>query len=102
MTDALDALLSAPLAEPADNGFSARVALAILDRQERRAGWHVIVYAIAISAVLAVMPFTDFAPTLMNVLSLLMHSQPLVVGLGVIALSFIGYRYAERGSLLPG
>lgn len=102
MTDALDALLSAPLAEPVDNGFSARIALAVLDAQERRAGWYMIFYAIAVSAVLAVLPFTDFAPVLMNVLSLLMHSQPLVIGLGVIALSFIGYRFAERGSLLPG
>ncbi|HEY4115447.1 MAG TPA: hypothetical protein VGM17_15430 [Rhizomicrobium sp.] len=100
MTGALDALLSAPLAEPADNGFSARVALTILDREERRAGWHVIFYAIAISAVLAVLPFTDFAPALMNVLSLLMHSQPVVVGLGVIALSLVGYRFLERSSLL--
>lgn len=101
MTDALDALLSAPLAEPADNGFSARVALGILDAQERRAGWYTIFYAIAVSAVLAVLPFTEFAPAVTRVLSLLMQSQPLVIGFGVIALSFIGYRFAERGSLLP-
>jgi hypothetical protein len=101
MTDALGALLSAPLAEPVDNGFSARVALAVLDAEERRAGRHMIVYAVAVSAILAVLPFTDFAPAITSVLSLLMQSQPLVIGFGVIALSLIGYRLAEQGSLVP-
>jgi hypothetical protein len=59
MSDDLDKLLATPLPEPADNGFSDRVLVRLLDEELRRRRRETVLLTLGVAAISCAMPFTS-------------------------------------------
>jgi hypothetical protein len=86
--DALDALLSRPLAEVADDGFSARVALAASAEEKRRAWWAWAAPALAACAVAPFLPLKEFGDTVMQMTPALANSGAVALAAAALVLTF--------------
>lgn len=96
MTDRLDDLLSAPLAEPGDAGFSAKVIARVLANEERALWWEWAGYAIAAAALLAVIPFAAIGEFVQRETPAIVNSAPMMMVAAVLVLAAALYRYAVR------
>jgi hypothetical protein len=92
MIDRLDTLLSRPLGEPADSGFTSKTMLRIIDAQERADGRIAIAYAVATAAVLAALPFVRAGRIANEIILTLARSQPLAAAALVLILTMTAYR----------
>jgi hypothetical protein len=81
MSEALDRLLSRPLEEPADAGFSARVLVRAHQINARRAYLENTALIAAAACVVALLPFTNAGWMVAHAAANLALSGPLVLGL---------------------
>lgn len=87
MTNELDILLSNPLPEIADRGFSARVVNRITAEHLRRARVEATVAVVGVVAVLAILPFTDFGAAITQTTGMIGTSVPVAAALAALVLS---------------
>ena len=96
----LDRLLSRPLADMNDDGFSRIVLRKILAR-ERRDGWIEMGAGLSAVAILAALvPAHVFQTPLETVGNTLANSSALAIGCAVLALAYSAYRLIEDRSSL--
>jgi hypothetical protein len=86
--EALDALLSAPLDDVADDGFSARVALAASAEEKRRAWWAWAAPALAACAVAPLLPLKEFSDTVMQIAPALASTGAVSLAAAILILTF--------------
>jgi len=84
----LDLLLSQPLAEPADDGFSARVLARLAQSGSRIARLEGMAYGVTAAVVVAALALSNLGGAIARVTPLLVTSQPL--GIAVAALVVTG------------
>jgi hypothetical protein len=96
MSDALDELLTRPLPEPGDGGFSVRVYTRLLAKEERAAAWTTFGYAFAAAALLASIPFAPLGDAILHATPALLSSAPFAISLAVIVLTAVTCRFALR------
>jgi hypothetical protein len=96
MTDRLDDLLNAPLAEPADAGFSAKVIARVLAKEERALFWEWTGYGVAAVALVAAVPFTALGDLVARATPQIVNSAPLMMVAAVLMLTAVLCRYAVR------
>ena len=83
----LDALLSAPLRDVADAGFSARVALAVARRESWRERLTTYAPVAAIAAVVPFLPGTQIADAASHLTPLIANSVALSIAAAALALT---------------
>lgn len=92
MSDPLDTLLSRPLDEVADAGFSASVVARVTALRIRRARIEAAVLLCALAALLAVLPFTSLGRALEKMGTALANSSTMALMLGALVISFVAVR----------
>jgi len=95
--DDLDRLLSAPLAEPEDRGFSARVLARVARDSSRAARLEGIGYGVAAAAFVAALALSPLGDVMSAMTPHLAGSQPVMVGAAILILTFfVGREFARR------
>jgi len=89
MSGDLERLLSRPLDEPADAGFSARVLVRAHEMDTRRIYLETTAMIAAGACVVALLPFTDAGRLIAHAAASLAVSGPLALGITVLVFSSI-------------
>jgi hypothetical protein len=87
MTNDLDALLSAPFAEVADDGFSATVARRALAQSEQRRLFEYLVILVAVGACLIVFALTVPGNSIETLVAVLENSRPVAIAFAALVLT---------------
>lgn len=85
----LDASLTAPLDDVADNGFSSRVTARVLQTQEQRAWLTMLVPMLALCALVPFLPLEEFTHAMMRVTPVIANSGAISLALAVLILTFM-------------
>jgi hypothetical protein len=92
VSDDIDRLLSAPLAEPADDGFSLRVMLRTEAVRMRAELAETFVWIVAAAALLALLPLTAAGQAVAAAGTELAQSMPFALGAGFLVLAWLALR----------
>jgi hypothetical protein len=85
----LDSLLTAPLTDVADNGFSSRVTARVIKTQERRAWFTMLVPILALCALVPFLPLEEFTHAVVRVTPVIANSAAISLALAVLILTFM-------------
>lgn len=91
MSDALDALLSTPLEEPADNGFSARIMMGVADMRLRQARREAALSLVVVTLLVLIGALTPVGQALGQVAQVLAGTPAVWFGCFVLAVSSVVY-----------
>ena len=96
----LDALLASPLAEIADDGFSARLAARIATRAWWRERLALFAPVAAVAAVAPFLPLDEFTATALRLTPMLANSAALAIAVAALALTLAFERFREAQTAL--